>query len=339
MILEFVKTACQEGARLSAACEFLGLDPRTLQRWRAQEVGEDRRAGPKSVPANKLSEAERKKVLEVVNRPEHSDLSVKQIVPLLADQGVYLASESTMFRILREEGQMQHRSSARPSTHKRPDELVASRPNQVWSWDITYMKSEIAGEYYYAYVIMDVFSRKVVGHVVHDAERDIHAASLVAAACAVEGVTAESLVIHSDNGAPMKGATMRATLERLGVASSFSRPGVSDDNPYSESLFRTMKYRPEYPERPFPSLEAAANWMDSFVDWYNHEHRHSAIRFVTPAQRHDGREIEILAQRRILYERARRNRPERWTGRVRNWNPISVVVLNRRDNEATRRAG
>jgi hypothetical protein len=162
---------------------------------------------------------------------------------------------------------------------------VATAPNQVWSWDITYLRSPVRGIFYYLYMIVDVFSRKVVGKVVHYTECQVCAAALIQAACDAEGVDPNNLTIHSDNGGPMKGATMVATMERLGVAQSFSRPRVSDDNPFSEALFRTVKYRPEYPSGPFATLDAARAWVDWFVGWYNHQHLHSAISFVTPAQR------------------------------------------------------
>lgn len=338
MILGLIDEARAAGARQSKACEVIGLDVRTLQRWKSQGIGEDGRAGPKTPPANKLTAAERKRVLEVVNEPAHRDLSINQIVPLLADQGEYIASESTMYRILGEEGQLQHRSPTRPRTHERPRELVATGPNQVWCWDITYLKSPISGVYFYAYLVTDVFSRKIVGRAVHDTEDQLHAAALVQAACAAEGVEPGTLVIHSDNGGPMKGATMLATLQRLGVVPSFSRPQVSDDNPHAEALFRTMKYRPEYPRGAFESLEAAWLWVEWFVGWYNTEHRHSAIRFVTPGERHEGRDAEILERRREVYEQARQRNPQRWARGVRDWTPAAEVVLNPRDT-ARRQAG
>jgi transposase InsO family protein len=323
-----VDEAVTAGARQGKACDILGVDARTVQRWKGQGIGEDRRAGPTTAPANKLSEQERDKVLEVVNSPEYRNVSPKQIVPHLADQGEYLASESTVYRILREEDQLAHRGRAKPPTHHRPDELVATGPNQVWCWDITYLPSIVRGKFFYCYTIMDVFSRKVVGRAVHDAESDVHAAVLVAATCAIEGVPQDQLVIHSDNGGPMKGATMLAMLQKLGVAASFSRPGVSDDNPYIESLFRVMKYRPEYPSQPFASLEAARLWVDQFFDWYNNQHLHSGIKFVTPSQRHAGQDREILERRREVYEAARARNPQRWSGKTRDWSRVEVVRLN-----------
>ena len=328
MILGLVDEAVTAGARQSKACEILSLDGRTVQRWRRQDVGDDGRAGPKTTPANKLTAAERREVLSVVNSPEYRDRSPKQIVPSLADRGEYLASESTMYRILREEDQLAHRSPSRPPTRHRPRELVAVAPNQVWSWDITYLKSPALGVFFYLYLVVDIFSRKVVGAVVHTTENSEHAAELFAQACAAEGIDPDQLHLHSDNGSPMKGATLLATLQQLGVVQSFSRPSVSNDNPYSEALFRTAKYRPEYPKGPFASIEAARDWVRWFIEWYNHEHLHSGIRFVTPAQRHADQDIKLLQERVAVYKAARARHPERWSGSTRNWSRVTEVRLN-----------
>lgn len=329
MILGLVDEAVKAGARQSRVCRLLGLTLRTLERWRSQEIGEDRRAGPKTSPANKLSPAEEKRVLETVNSPEFRDLSPKQLVPILADQGIYLASESTIYRILRRQDQVNHRSPAKPPSKRyRPEEKVATGPNQVWSWDITYLKGPIRGTFFFLYLIMDVWSRKIVGWEVHESELGEHASRLFEKACAQEGIEASKLTVHADNGGPMKGSTLLATLQRLGVIPSFSRPRVSDDNPYSEALFRTLKYRPEYPREAFASLEEARRWVALFVEWYNTEHRHSAIKFVTPEERHLGLQEIILANRQQVYEQARQRHPERWTGKTRDWSPIEVVRLN-----------
>ena len=329
MILGLVHEAVSAGARQRKACEVVGVDPRTLQRWRAQGIGADGRAGPKQAPKNKLSAQERERILEVVNSPEHRDLCPKQIVPRLADQGEYLASESTLYRVLREEGQLKHREPSSPPTNRsRPEECVATAPGQVWSWDITYLRSPILGVFFYLYVVLDVWSRKIVGWSVHEAESGGHASAMIEAACAREGIGRDQLVLHSDNGGPMKGATLLTTLRALGVATSFSRPSVSNDNPYSESVFRTVKYRPQYPRKPFASLEAARTWVSWFIGWYNTQHRHSAIRFVTPDERHSGKDAEILAKRDAVYAAARERRPDRWTGNTRDWTPIESVVLN-----------
>src|SRR5690554_4894004 len=178
-------------------------------------------------------------------------------------------------------------------------------------------------------MIMDVYSRMIVGWEIHEDERAEHAAALITKTCLRHRVQQDELVLHADNGSPMKGATMLATLQRLGIVPSFSRPSVSDDNPYSEALFRTLKYTPAYPKKPFATIEQARAWVLRFVTWYNTEHRHSGIKFVTPAQRHYGQELGILAQRRAVYEAAKRTMPQRWKGRdTRNWKPIEEVWLN-----------
>lgn len=328
MILGLLEEAHRGGARLEKACEVLDISPRAIERWKAAHGGEDGRRGPKSEPANKLTEMERKRLLKVVNSPEYRDLSPKQIVPKLADKGQYLASESTVYRVLREEGQMAHRERSRPAIHSRPKEHVADGPNQVWSWDITYLPSAVRGMFFYLYMIVDVWSRKIVGWEVHTEESMDLSSELILRACAAMGIDPEQLVLHSDNGGPMKGATMLVTLQKLGVIPSFSRPHVSDDNPYSESLFRTLKYCPEYPGKPFETLELASDWVAVFVDWYNADHLHSGINFVTPDDRHFGRDEDILNKRKEVYEKARRRNPERWSGETRNWDQVETVVLN-----------
>ena len=311
-----------------AACRILGISLRTLQRWEADRDRADQRQGPRSGPQNALSDAERALVVAVANSPIFRDLAPSQIVPVLADAGVYLASEATFYRVLRENKLLAHRGRARARTHGRPSEHVADGPNQIWSWDITYLKSPLRGQFYYLYLVVDVWSRKIVGWAVHESESPDFAAVLIREAAFREGVNPEGLVLHSDNGGPMKGATMLATLQWLGIVASLSRPRVPDDNPYSEALFRTVKYRPQYPDGPFESLEECRGWVEEFVRWYNHEHRHSAIQFVTPAQRHSGQHVEILRARYEVYEEAKREKSNRWSGRTRNWTPLGDVVLN-----------
>jgi transposase InsO family protein len=199
----------------------------------------------------------------------------------------------------------------------------------VWSGDITYLPAFIKGQYFYLYMIMDIFSRKVVGFHVHDVESAEHASRLITQACLDEGIAHNQLVLHSDNGAPMKGLTMRATLEKLGVVPSFSRPSVSDDNPFSESLFKTLKYHPTFPRIDrFDDITTARVWSEQFVRWYNHEHLHSGLKFVTPEQRHTGKDSQILEKRHALYQEARHQRPERWARQTRNWKRITSVALN-----------
>jgi transposase InsO family protein len=338
MIIELINEARTAGARLQPCCEVVELDVRTVQRWlkHGPDGGEDRRRGPNTTPANKLSDEERRQVLEIVNAPEFVDLAPHQIVPKLADMGIYVASESTIYRLLREEKLNAHRGRARPPTRHRPDEYAATGPNQVWCWDITYLRSPVDGMFYYLYLFLDVWSRKIVGWAVLEEESNEAAAKLFREICDEHGLDPDGLVLHSDNGGPMKGSTMLATLQKLGVVTSFSRPHVSDDNAFVEALFRTFKYRPGYPSGPFASLEAACAWAAQFVVWYNEEHQHSAIRFVTPAQRHEGLDVEILAHRKAIYEQAKERRPERWSGKTRNWTPVDVVKLNPRRDGTTR---
>ncbi len=328
MILALVDEAVAAGAREERAGEVIGIAARTLARWRAEDGGEDRRQGPGTPPPHKLDEAERKRVLDTANSVAFRDLSPRQIVPLLADTGQYIASESTFYRVLREAGQLEHRSHTRPAKANKPKEHVARGPNEVWSWDITYLRSAVRGAFFYLYMIIDVYSRKIVGWEVHTEESPRLAAELVQKAIHNEGADPTRLVLHADNGGPMKGSTMLATLQRLGVVASFSRPSVSDDNPFAEALFRTLKYRPGYPHKPFPTRESAHAWVEGFVAWYNTEHLHSGIRFVTPADRHAGLDHGILAKRHELYSGAKERTPRRWTGPTRNWTPVGAVFLN-----------
>lgn len=325
-MIRLVDEAVRAGARQGAACEVVGLEPRTLLRWRRSP--EDRR--PKAVRrvANRLSDVERAKVLATANSSEFRDLSPKQIVPRLADRGQYIASESTFYRVLRAEGLLAHRGAARAPSPRAPRQHVADGVHQVWSWDITYLKAPTKGSFYFLYLIEDIWSRKIVGWVVHERESPELAAQLFSRTCIELDLDPVGLVLHSDNGGPMKGSTMLATLQRLGVVPSFSRPRVSDDNPYSEALFRTLKYRPEYPAKRFASLDDAKAWVARFVRWYNTEHLHSALRFVTPADRHAGRDAALLALRHALYQKARASRPERWSRHTRDWTPAGEVYLN-----------
>jgi len=335
MIIKLIDKAVESGARLKKAADIIGLSPRTIIRWRQLGGGQDQRKGPLTAPANKLSNHERQQILDTANSAQFRDLSPKQIVPKLADQGVYLASESTFYRILKEQKMLTHRQASKPAVPRRPKEHVATGPCQVWSWDITYLQTSVKGLFFYLYMVVDVWSRKIIAAEVFAEESMDHSSMLLAHACMVNGVQPEKLVLHSDNGGPMKGATMLATLHNLGVVPSFSRPSVSNDNPYSESLFRTMKYRPEYPSKPFENIEQAQSWVDGFVFWYNTQHLHSSIRYVTPDDRHFGRAEHILADRKKVYEKARSRNPNRWSRNIRNWNPVHLVWLNPEKKEET----
>lgn len=324
---------------MSLCCQVVGLSARTVQRWRGEEdAGEDGRRGPNTVPGNKLSEHEETELLRVLTSPEYRDLSPRQVIPALAERGTYIASEATAYRVLHKHAMQRHRGSTRPPTKKKPVELVASAPNQVYCWDITYLKRNVLGTFFFLYLVTDIFSRRIVAARVYEAESDDYASQLFTDVVLREGLTPGETALHSDNGPTMKGATLKATLERLGVLASYSRPGVSDDNPYVESLFGTMKSRVGYPRKPFSSLAEAQAWVDRFVAWYNDEHRHSALNWVTPSARHSGEDLELLRRRQATYARARRRKPERWARGIRNCSPAPAVLLNPRKNPTQTRA-
>jgi len=323
-----IKEAVDDGARRSECCKILDFSIRTLQRWERNPDQCDQRQGPISNSIKQLSEEERQKIIEVSNSVEYRNLPPSQIVPSLADRGIYIASESSFYRVLKQAHFSAHRLNTQPRTYRRPVVKVAVAPNEVWSWDITYLKSPVKGQYFFLYMIMDVYSRMIVGSEVYNCESAEYASALIADAAHRQKVNKNQLTLHSDNGGPMKGATMLATLQHLGVIPSFSRPKVSDDNPFSESLFKTLKYRPSYPDGAFASIGDARIWVERFVAWYNNEHRHSEINFVTPASKHRGEDFEILQKRDSLYEEARSRNPQRWSKETRKWNPITEVYLN-----------
>lgn len=329
-----IETAQHAGARLDAACKVAGITLRTLQRWKREDGlvrGDLRPASPRPRPAHALTEAERREVLQVANEARFADLPPARIVPMLADEGVYLASESTFHRLLREAGQTTHRGRAKaPTAFRPPSTHIATAPRQVWCWDMTYLPATVAGRWFHLYLILDLYSRKIVGWEVHDTDAAEHAAHLVRRTALAEGIAAlaDKPVLHGDNGATLKATTVLAMLHWLGIKPSYSRPRVSDDNAYAEALFRTAKYRPEFPARGFADLDATRSWASGFVHWYNVEHRHSGIRYVSPAQRHAGEDHAILAARHALYANARARHPARWTGNTRDWSPITAVALN-----------
>jgi transposase InsO family protein len=329
-----IAEACAAGARLAPACALAGIDVRTFQRWREGDSGVrvDRR--PEAIrprPAHALSKAERARIIELANEPRFASTPPARIVPALADEGIYVASEASFHRVLREHDQMRRRGRARPPRRAGPPSThVATAPGQVWCWDVTFLRARVQGRWFYLFLILDLFSRKIVGHEVHDTDGAEHAAHLVRRTALAEGIHARSTrpVLHGDNGPSVKGTTVLAMLHWLGITPSHSRPRVSDDNAYAEATFRTAKYRPDFPTSGFADLAGARSWAAAFVGWYNEEHRHSGIRYVTPAERHAGGDGPVLAARHALYLQARQANPRRWSGPTRNWTPIGAVTLN-----------
>jgi putative transposase len=322
------------GARQAEACALAGIDPRTVQRWRAGDGlirGDRRPDAVRPTPSHALSELERAQIVTVANEHRFADTPPARIVPALADEGVYIGSESSFHRVLRAQGQMNHRGRARPPRASRPPTThIATQPGEVWCWDMTFLPACVQGRWFYFYMILDLYSRKIVGFEVHATDSADHAAHLAKRTALAEGVHGTSVkpVLHGDNGATLKATTVLAMLHWLGIKPSYSRPRVSDDNPYAEALFRTAKYRPEFPAKGFADLDAAREWAMRFVHWYNHAHRHSGIRYVSPAQRHAGQDRVLLANRHELYQRARQANPRRWTKQTRDWTPVGAVALN-----------
>jgi putative transposase len=329
-----IEQACAAGSRLGPACALAGIDARTLRRWQCGDGlgrGDRRPDADRPIPPHALSTAERARIIEVANEPRFAETPPARIVPTLADEGVYIASESSFHRVLRAHGQMTRRGRAQPPRRSTPPRThIASRPGEVWCWDVTFLPAQVHGHWFYLYLILDLYSRKIVGFEVHDRDSADHAVHLVRRTALAERVHATTArpVLHGDNGATLKATTVLAMLHWLGIAPSYSRPRVSDDNAFAEALFRTAKYRPGFPLKGFADLDAARQWAGGFVQWYNHEHRHSGLRYVTPGQRHAGQDRDLLAARHAVYQDARRRNPQRWSGPTRNWTPVGAVALN-----------
>ncbi len=335
-VMDLIAEAVEAGARLSIACEEAEISTRTYNRWlKAFEVENEyidkRTVAIHPEPHNKLSKEEVQRILTIVNQPKFSHLPPSQIVPILAGRGIYIASESTFYRILREAKQLQHRGRSKEPVKRDISTHVATEPNRVYTWDITYLNGPIKGRHYYLYMISDLFSRKIIAWEVWEVESAEKAGELIRRAVIAENLTKKKhpLVLHSDNGSPMKGATMLETLYNLGITPSRSRPRVSNDNPYAESLFKTLKYRCNYQPKGFKTLDDARDWVYDFVDWYNNNHRHSGINFLTPNQRHSkDHGLNVLAKRDVVYKTAKLKNPTRWSGNTRDWSIEDHVWLN-----------
>lgn len=323
--LNLIKDTMAVGVRKKNACECIGISIRTFQRWERACFADARKGSIKKVP-RKLTEEERQKVKDIACSPAYKDLNPYEIVAILAEKGTYIASERTFYRILMADGLLHHRGNQKPRTRvAMPDELVADGPDQVWSWDITWLKTDVRGLFYYAYVIIDIWSKDIIGWEIHDREDDELAAAMFRRLKVKHKM--RGLFLRSDNGNPMKGATMLMTLYHLGIIPSYSRPKVSNDNPFIESLFKTVKYTAGYPGH-FTSIEHARNWMATFVNWYRTEHRHSAIGYVTPEQRRSGEYTKIFEMRNKTLEKAKTRNPERWGKKQRVWGCDDKVYLN-----------
>jgi transposase InsO family protein len=280
-------------------------------------------------PPHKLSEEEREHVLAICHKPRFADLPPAQIVPRLADEGIYVASESSFYRILRAAQEQQHRGRAKAPQASEPQRHVAHGPNEVWSWDVTYLPSPVRGMFFYLDAVIDLFSRMLVAWEVHAREGGDEAAALIKRACWRERRRqSKPLVLHAENGAAQKAHALKSKLETLSITPSHSRPGVSDDNAHIEGWIRTCKYAPGYPPHGFEDIDLARQWVLKFVTWYNGEHLHSGLAYVTPHQRHSGLADAVLRERRQVYAQARERHPLRWKRPPRAWQLAKEVWLN-----------
>ncbi len=330
--LELIDEARAAGARLEAAAKELGLSKRTYLRWKAQgdALGDSRPEAERPVPSNALTDEEEQAILDLCFSQRFADQPPAKIVATLIDtEQRWVASESSFYRVLRRHGAQQARGRARaPVRQKAPRSFVARGPCEVWSWDVTWLGGPARGVFFYLFMILDLYSRKIVGWEVCERETSEEASRVLERAVLAEGCIDRPLVLHADNGSPMKGATLLETLRRLEIEPSFSRPRVSNDNAFSEAVFRTCKYVPDFPVRGFATIDQARTWVAGFVRWYNGEHLHSALRYVTPNDRHKGRDTKILAERARVIEQARTRRPDRWSREIRDLEPVGEVWLN-----------
>ena len=331
-ILDLIDTAVDNGARYNEACKTIGIASSTLRRWRCDDGSakeDERPAAVRPVPAKRLSDEERQRLVETCNRTEFASLPPSQIVPALADRGEFIGSESTIYRELKRVGQLNPRGRAKArQKRKAPTTHLTDAVNQVWMMDVTWLPSRVGGKFYYLYMVEDLFSRYGVSWEVFEQECSEHTCRVVEQAVWREKCSLQPPILHRDNGSVLKSHTVMQKLRELGISSSHSRPRVSDDNAFIESMFRTLKYCPQWPSEGFESLEAARRWANKFMLWYNNEHKHSALKFVTPAQRHRGEDVAILAKRHEVYQQAKAANPERWSGDTRNWKRESTMALN-----------
>ena len=293
---------------LKQACAVLGVPRSRLYRAR-QPQGQPT---TRPQPAAALSGAEREQVRQTLNSARFADKTPRQVYASLLDEGAYLCHWRTMYRVLTAHHEVRERRNllTHPSYHK--PELLATAPNQVWSWDITKLRGPVKWSYFYLYVLLDIYSRYVVGWMIAERETAALAQALVETTYQRQGIAREQLILHADNGGPMRAKSLALLLDDLGVSTSHSRPHTSDDNPFSEAQFKTLKYHPDYPDR-FGSIQDARAWAHPFFDWYNHEHYHTGLNLLTPATVHFGQAQAICQQRQAVMNAAYAAHPERFS--------------------------
>lgn len=311
---------------MNNSCELIGLSPNTVRNWRKQSQEDLRTTACKKNPANKITASEQEAIRDVLYSFSYADKSPHKIVPALADQGQYLCSESSMYRILREDGAIRRRTQKRKQdTPRLKPNLIATGPEQVFNWDITYLPTLVKGLYYRALLILDMYSRKIMGYrlMYQDTLKDC--SDYIRDLILTNQITTLQ-ALHGDNGTTLKGQTLASMLRSYGVLQSHSRPNVSNDNAYIESFFGTLKTDFRYPREGFGSMEAAEKWVSEFVDWYNNE-PHCNLNYVSPNQRHNGQEEKILMKRLQVFENARTKNPERFPMGIRKISIPKVVCL------------
>ena len=325
MAVTLIKEAKNSGARLFKACEVLEISVPTFRRWSAGHLLDGRKGAFKKNP-RKLTSKEEQSILDISCSNEYKDDNPYKIHASLLDKGVYIASISSFYRVLRKKGLLSHRGNTRPGqSHSKPPEKIATGPNQVWCWDITWLNSDVKGLYYYAYVIIDIWDRSIVKWAIHDREDETLSKELFQHA--LRDNNHPNVWIHSDNGNPMKGVSLLALFYDLGICNSYSRPRISNDNPFIESWFKTLKYDISYPEK-FSSVENAREWFANFVNSYNTNHSHSGMHFITPQQVRSGQYEMIVANRNKVMMEAKNKNPQRWSHHVKQLPEKHVVVLN-----------
>ena len=325
MAVTLIQEANASGARIWKACETLEISVSTFERWRKGKYSDQRKGAPKQVP-RKLTKEEKEKLIDLSCNEEYKDYNPYKIHASLLDKGTYIASISSFYRVLREAGLIHHRGNSRPGTrHNAPPERIADGPNQVWTWDITWLPTTIRGLFNYAYAIIDIWDRSIVKWAIHDREDDALAKELFHAALKENNYP--DVFIHSDNGNPMKGISLLALFYDLGICNSYSRPRVSNDNPFIESWFKTLKYSVSYPGN-FETLTEAREWFAMFVHHYNTCHSHSGLHFITPKQVREGSYKKIVKKRNKTMVAAKNRNPHRWSSAVKQLPEKHVVHLN-----------
>ncbi len=320
-----IKESIKKGARLVKICDVLEISVRTYQRWKSGNHKDKRKGADKHIP-RKLTEEEKDEIIKVSSSDEFKDSTPYEIVIILLEKMKYIASISSFYRVLKAADLLHHRSNKRKgSKQTAPPEKVATGRNQVWTWDITWLPSFIKGHFYYSYMIIDIWDRSIVGWEIHESESEEHARSLFQRTLSQQEYP--DVHIHSDNGNPMKGMTLLALLYVLGCKNSFSRPRVSNDNPFIESFFGTMKTSFKYPGK-FESIEQEREWLASFVDWYHTKHRHSGIHYFTPQQMRNGEFKTLVEKRNRTMLLAAAKNPHRWSSKVKQWKTDHTVYLN-----------